>query len=186
MPFTKAINEFKAVVGSAHLSPLDKLYKLQFISISDQLTRHKDLMNKFGPLTRDEKQPILTYIMIQSGIPDIASQIDLITAFSSVYMQESPDGCLISETYLSLLASLMIIKSLDIDRLAFPNYEMDAEQLEGSRYTSINEVNAQSPGLKDQSFLGLGQIMQSMMHDQEQDRQKYDEETKSMVAQSRG
>jgi len=63
------------------------LYKLQFLAITDQLAKNKEYLNLFGPLTRDEKSPILTYIIIQSGIPDLASQIDLITAFASEYMQ---------------------------------------------------------------------------------------------------
>jgi len=30
--------------------------------------------------------PIITYIIIQSEIPDLASQLELITAFASEYM----------------------------------------------------------------------------------------------------
>ena len=39
-------------------------------------------------------------------------------------MQESPDGCLISETYLNLIASFHSIDKLDCDRLMDPNYDL--------------------------------------------------------------
>lgn len=72
-PFKKAIHEFKAIMGSAQITPLDKLYKLQFIALKEPIEKHKDYIQKYGPITRDEKTPILTYIIIQSGIPDLAS-----------------------------------------------------------------------------------------------------------------
>ena len=53
--------------------------------------------------------------MIQAKIPDMASQIEMITAFASEYMQESPDGCEISQTYLSLISCLQYIQDLHID-----------------------------------------------------------------------
>lgn len=37
-------------------------------------------------LTQDEMISIFSYIFIQSGIPDLVSQLELITAFSSEYM----------------------------------------------------------------------------------------------------
>ena len=70
----------------------------------DHFDLHKDhyqsKKNKPIELTTDEMIPIMTYIIIQSGVPDLASQIELMTAFTSEYMQESQDGCLISKTYL--------------------------------------------------------------------------------------
>ena len=38
----------------------------------------------------------------------------MITAFTSEYMQESPDGCQISQTYLSLISCLQYIQDLNI------------------------------------------------------------------------
>ena len=37
-------------------------------------------------LAQDESIHILTFIMIQSSVPDLSSQIELITAFTSDYM----------------------------------------------------------------------------------------------------
>jgi len=51
-------------------------------------------------LTRDEMLSIFSYVIIHSGIPDMISQLNLITAFASEYMQESSDGCNISRTYI--------------------------------------------------------------------------------------
>jgi hypothetical protein len=65
-------------------------------------------------LTRDENIFILTYIIIQSGIPDLASQIELITSFASEYMQEGPDGSKISQTYLQFIACLRYLEYMDI------------------------------------------------------------------------
>ena len=47
-------------------------------------------------LTQDENIFIHVFVMIQAKVPDLVSQIELITAFASDYMQESPDGCEIS------------------------------------------------------------------------------------------
>ena len=60
-------------MGSPNIPPLDKLYKLQYLSVMDHFQHHKDFVHKFGPLTTDEKLPIMTYIVIKSGIPDLAS-----------------------------------------------------------------------------------------------------------------
>jgi hypothetical protein len=64
VPFKKAIHQFIAIMGAAKLTPLDKLYKLQFLTVQENFTQHKDFIRKFGHVTRDEKWPILTYIMI--------------------------------------------------------------------------------------------------------------------------
>lgn len=42
LPFRKAIGEFREIMGSASLSPLDRLRKLQTLSINEQLVKHKD------------------------------------------------------------------------------------------------------------------------------------------------
>lgn len=75
-------------------------------------------------LDRDDKHILLQYVMIQANIIDLSSKIDLITAFSTEYMQESPDGCLISETYLNLIACFLSLKQLDHNRLHEPGYHL--------------------------------------------------------------
>jgi hypothetical protein len=72
-PFKKAIHEFKTIMSAPNITPLDKLYKLQFIAITEQIEKNKEFTYKFGPLTGDDKIPILTYIIIKSEIPDLAS-----------------------------------------------------------------------------------------------------------------
>lgn len=116
-PFKKAIDKFREIMGSDSLTPLDRLYKLQYLPLTDGLDKNKDFVQRFGPLTRDEKTPIFTYIIIQARVIDLSSKIDLITAFSTEYMQESEDGCQISETYLNLIASFLIIKNVEVDGL---------------------------------------------------------------------
>ena len=59
-----------------------------------------DCLTQNVTLNLDDNIHILSYIMIQSSVPDLASQIELITAFASDYMQEGSDGCRISQTYL--------------------------------------------------------------------------------------
>ena len=66
---------------------------------------HFELNNSFYGsmkmvLTSDEMLSIFSYVIIHSGIPDMISQLNLITAFASEYMQESSDGCNISRTYI--------------------------------------------------------------------------------------
>lgn len=67
-------------------------------------------------LTADENIFIHVFVIIQANVPDLYSQIELITAFASEYMQESPDGCEISQAYLSLYSCLQYLLDLDIDR----------------------------------------------------------------------
>ena len=74
----------------------------------------------------------MTYIIIKSKVIDLSSKIDLIKAFSTEYMQESPDGCLISETYLSLIASFLNVKSLDNNKLEEPGYKMQNNSINDS------------------------------------------------------
>ena len=66
-------------------------------------------------LTADENIFINVFVMIQAKVPDLVSQVELITAFASEYMQESPDGCEISQAYLSLYSCLQYLLDLDID-----------------------------------------------------------------------
>ena len=62
----------------------------------------------------------------------MASQIEMITAFTSEYMQESPDGCQISQTYLSLLSCLQFIQNLNIE---------EHSQFGSTEYMDINDYN---------------------------------------------
>jgi len=54
---------------SNQMSPLDKLYSLQFLSIMDGY----DKADSNVLLNLDDNIHIMTYIIIQSGIPDLAS-----------------------------------------------------------------------------------------------------------------
>ena len=51
--------------------------------------------------------------MIKSRVPDLVSQMELITAFTSEYMQESSDGCLMSQTYMQFLGTLTYLIEMD-------------------------------------------------------------------------
>ena len=76
---------------------------------------NKSIYKEQVVLTQDEMISIFSYIFIHSGIPDLVSQLELITAFSSEYMQESPDGCSISQTYIQFLSTITFICSLSED-----------------------------------------------------------------------
>ena len=89
-------------------------------------------------LTQDENIHILTYIMIQSQVPDLNSQIELITAFTSDYMQEGPDGCLISQTYLQLIACFRWIESMDLSRMT---------QDDNDSYVDLAELNSMNSSI---------------------------------------
>ena len=108
-PFTKAIMEFKSIMSSSVLSPLEKLYRLQYLSILEGYD------NKLVTLNTSDNIFIMTYIIIQSGIPDLASQLELITAFASEYMQEGQDGCKISQIYLQLIACHQYLERLEFN-----------------------------------------------------------------------
>jgi hypothetical protein len=66
-PFTKAIMEFKSIMTSTVLSPLEKLYRMQYLSILDGYDNQGVFLNTSDNIF------IMTYIIIQSGIPDLAS-----------------------------------------------------------------------------------------------------------------
>ncbi len=70
VPFKKAIIEFGEIMRSSSASPLDKLYKLQYLSIMEYFRE-----NNFGEiaLMTDENLQILVYIAIQSKVPDLVS-----------------------------------------------------------------------------------------------------------------
>ena len=59
-----------------------------------------------GAITRDEMLPILIYIILKAKVPDLASQVDLITVCSSEYIKQGEDGSLISQTFQNLQVSL--------------------------------------------------------------------------------
>lgn len=67
-------------------------------------------------------------------------------------MQEAPDGCLISETFLNLIASFINIQKMDLDRLKDPTYQLESN--------SINESMLDEEA--DRSYLGLGNIMNDL------------------------
>jgi hypothetical protein len=77
---------------------------MQYIQLNRPYFRKNNLSDSQIVITQDEVILILTYIIIHSKVPDLCSQIELITAFASTYMQESEDGCQISSTYLNLIA----------------------------------------------------------------------------------
>ena len=104
-PFQKAINEFRDIMTSSSNSPLEKLYKLQNLNIMEYFEKYRRdfavvQKGKNFVLTQDENIFIMVFVMIQAKVPDMSSQVEMITAFASEYMQESPDGCEISRTYL--------------------------------------------------------------------------------------
>ena len=69
-------------------------------------------------------------------------------------MQEAPDGCLISNTYLDLIASFEGIRMMNIMRLDQPGYTM-------SQNTTINDSIHEADNL-DQSYLGLNNVLVKM------------------------
>ena len=57
-PFTKAIMEFKSIMSSSVLSPLEKLYRLQYLSILEGYD------NQLVTLNTSDNIFIMTYIII--------------------------------------------------------------------------------------------------------------------------
>ena len=109
----KAIEEFTQIFSSLSMSPVDKLYKMQYLSISEFFEKNRGKDENPLVLMSDENIHILTYIMIQARIPDLASQIELITAFATNYMQEGQDGPQISQTYLNIIACFRYLQSME-------------------------------------------------------------------------
>ena len=73
IPFLKAMKEIQRIFTSQDISPLDKLYKLQKLSIMNHFEINKAYYQGQVVLTQDEMISILSYIYIQSGIPDLVS-----------------------------------------------------------------------------------------------------------------
>lgn len=46
-------------MASNLLTPLDRLYKLQFLPLTEQIEKNKDFLTKFGHLDRDDKHVLL-------------------------------------------------------------------------------------------------------------------------------
>lgn len=58
-PFKKAIDTFSEIMTSDKLTPLDRLYKLQYLPLTEQLEKNKEFTTKFGRLDRDDKHLLL-------------------------------------------------------------------------------------------------------------------------------
>lgn len=112
--------------------------------------------------------------MLKSEVPDLASQIELITAFTSEYMQEGPDGCLISQTYLQLIACFRWIESMDVSRLGFEENDeyVDLAELSGSMASSVSplERSTAKEGEKEANVINLRQFLQSKQSEAQQDQ----------------
>ena len=163
-PFTKAIMEFKSIMASTVLSPLEKLYRLQYLSILDGYQACESGVT----LNTSDNIFIMTYIIIQSGIPDLASQVELITAFASEYMQEGQDGCKISQVYLQLIACQQYLERVDLNIDEMHRVSTTLERLpkkgskesKGSLNDSIqNEEDDIEYNPVEESMLGLSDIM---------------------------
>lgn len=79
-------------MNSTKLSPLEKLYSLQDLDVMDHFVLYPEFYKKDGKqmvLTKDEMIPIISFVIIEARVPDLATQFELITAFSSEYMQEA-------------------------------------------------------------------------------------------------
>jgi hypothetical protein len=104
-PFKQAIAQVAQVLASTELSPLEKLHQLQSLPIQEWLDKHeKELQHrKKVVLGAEEKLDILTYVICQAKAPDLPSQLELMTAFTTPYMQDGQDSPM-SQAYLNLLA----------------------------------------------------------------------------------
>lgn len=77
-------------------------------------------------------------------MPDMSSQVEMITAFASEYMQESPDGCEISRTYLQLISTLQYIQELTIDEQSVQT--MNTEYMDIGEMDNPESASYLSPG----------------------------------------
>lgn len=85
----------------------------------------------------------------------------MITAFTSEYMQESPDGCQISQTYLSLISCLQYIQDLNINEDSVRN---STEYIDLNDYDNPQNVTQRgdsrssvyNSNILDQSMTGAG------------------------------
>ena len=71
-PFSKAITEIRQISESEKLSPLEKLFEMQSLSIMDHFEQHASYYGDMI-LTRDEMISIMAYVIIHSGVPDAIS-----------------------------------------------------------------------------------------------------------------
>ena len=67
---------------------------LSKLPIQEYFDKHKDFAKMKGGLKimgGQEHLDIMTYVICQAKVPDLLSQLELMTAFSSDYMQEGQD-----------------------------------------------------------------------------------------------
>ena len=63
-------------MNSTKLRPLEKLYSLQDLDVMDHFEQYSDYFQKDGKqlvLTKDEMIPIISFVIIESRIPDLAT-----------------------------------------------------------------------------------------------------------------
>jgi hypothetical protein len=69
-------------------------------------------------LNRDELTSIMIFLIVKAEIPDLCTQLKLITEFTSSDIQEASKGFPISDTFMLITTTVSWLSSLEFDKLA--------------------------------------------------------------------
>jgi Vacuolar sorting protein 9 (VPS9) domain len=122
-------------------SPLEKLFAIKDLKDVIQLEIQEFWAGAITDasklvLTRDELTSILLFILVKAEIPDLYTQLKLITEFTSPDIQDASHAYAISDTYMLLFTTVSWLSSLPIDTL----------QAQGMQYLQQAKVQMREEG----------------------------------------
>jgi len=121
-PYQKSVLKFREIMLSS-VSPLEKLFALQK-ELRGQI--QTDIRDFWGDLiteptkitlNRDELTSIMLFIIARAEVPDLMSQLRLLTEFTSEEIQDASAGFQVSEAFTLIYSTVSWMSQLDAQKL---------------------------------------------------------------------
>ena len=121
-PYQKSVLKFRGIMLSP-TSPLVKLFALHS-ELTAQINADinefwSDILTDFSKVTlnRDELTSIMLFIIARAEVPDLMSQLRLMTEFTSDEIQDSSMGYRVSKAFSLLFCTVAWMSQLECKRL---------------------------------------------------------------------
>lgn len=99
-------------------------------------------------LNRDELTSIMIFVIVKAEIPDLFSQLKLISEFTSTDIQEATKGYPLSEIYMLIQTTVQWLSSVDIQKLqADRSYLLNAKiEMRDDGFTRYDRIRFSEVG----------------------------------------
>lgn len=121
-PYQKSVLKFREIM-LAPISPLTKLFLLH-TDLTNQINADitefwADLLTDYSKVTlnRDELTSIMLFIISRAEVPDLMSQLRLMTEFTSDEVQDSSMGYRVSKAFSLIFCTVAWMSQLECKRL---------------------------------------------------------------------